>query len=369
MTDKSITEIRDFVDLEYLVMNGETNWLQYGYVNTRELDDLIIFNYSSTAQYNNRWNWFECVSRGLIMDRTTGEIVARSFDKFFNWGERGRKGSGYMLNITEKMDGSLGILYKRNGEYKIATRGSLESDQARWATRYLGQHFHEHLNIPDELTLLFEIIYKENRIVVDYVGYEGLILLAARNRHTGEYLPFYPDLYELAVDNNFDLVETSNFNSLVDVIAATGQIDADHEGWVVEMSDGSRWKFKGDQYLEVHKMVSNISLKRVLELVKNESLDKKPEDIPEWILKYPEYVREEVINLRDKIIDRYLEVSDEIDDTFSGVNPDMMTRKEFASWAMADHNRHLSMYLFAMYDDKNIDSLVFKHAFKDWSPE
>lgn len=368
---QTMSSINNFADLWYLLIDEETNWRQYGDVNVKHYGNLTIFNYNSTAQYNNnRWNWFEIISRGLIMNNVTGEIVARPFDKFFNWDERGRKGVGYMLNITEKMDGSLGILYRQGGEYKIATRGSLDGEQAKWATRYLNKHFREYLgNIPDELTLLFEIIYKENRVVVDYGNNEGLILLAARNRHTGEYLPFFPDVLELAIKIGFDLVEMVKFDSLVDVIVATGRIDADQEGWVVEMSDGSRWKFKGDAYREVHKAISGMSYKNMIKAVENESIEvNKIGEIPEHILKMPEYLHEELIAMRDKVIDRYLVIGCAADLAFAQINPDMMTRKEFAKWVMTEH-KDLSIYLFALYDNKDIEPLIFKHAFKDWDYE
>lgn len=69
---------------------GFTDWQRYGNVTVRRKDDLLIFNYNTMAQYEGRWNFFERVSRGLIINHQTGEIVARAFDKFFNWGEGGR---------------------------------------------------------------------------------------------------------------------------------------------------------------------------------------------------------------------------------------------------------------------------------------
>ncbi len=371
MIDKSMIamyppEINNIETLQMLLILGEIHWTRYGNVYAKTFGDLTIFNYNSKAQYEGRWNWFETVSRGLILNNTTGEVIARPFDKLFNWNERGRKGTGHMMNITEKMDGSLGILYRQDGEYKIATRGSLDSDQAKWATRYLNMNFHEVLNeIPDELTLLFEVIYKDNRIVVDYGNTEGLILLAARNRETGEYLPIYPYVFELAEKFGFDLVKSWSFNSLVDIITATGEIDANQEGWVVEMSDGSRWKFKGDAYVEVHKAMSNLSVKTMLAAVQNEFMDEILTDVPDHILRLPEYFHEEAIAIRDKIIEKYVDVQGDINKVWCSINPDTMTRKEFAQWVNTEH-RDLSIYLFALYDDKNIDKLVFKHAFKDW---
>ncbi|HRF99146.1 MAG TPA: hypothetical protein PLZ51_28235, partial [Aggregatilineales bacterium] len=74
-----------------------------------------------------------------------------------------------------KMDGSLGILYRWQGAYYIATRGNFDSDQAIWATIFLRTHYDLH-NLADEYTLLFEIIYPDNRIVVNYGQRQDLVL-------------------------------------------------------------------------------------------------------------------------------------------------------------------------------------------------
>src|SRR5690606_552618 len=123
--------------------------------------DLLVFSYNVMAQYGENWNFFERVSRGLIINWKTYEIVARPFDKFFNWGEGERTSTAPLVSLTEKLDGSLGILYRLNGQYKIATRGSLESEQATWATAFINSHYSLE-NLPHEITLLFEIIYPEN---------------------------------------------------------------------------------------------------------------------------------------------------------------------------------------------------------------
>jgi RNA ligase len=157
----ALEEITSISDIQSLVISGFNNWKQYGEVTVTESADLLIFNYNPKAQYEGRWNFFERVSRGLIIQRHTGEIVARAFDKFFNWFENGRRSSGHIVSITEKTDGSLGILYRINGDYHIATRGSFHSEQAQWATKYLRDNFNLS-DLPKEITLLFEIVYPEN---------------------------------------------------------------------------------------------------------------------------------------------------------------------------------------------------------------
>jgi RNA ligase len=341
-------------DICVLASSGETDWSQYGHVYTKEQGDLILFNYTPQAQYENRWNFFERVSRGLIINRKTGEVVARPFDKFFNWGERGRYGKGHIVTVTEKHDGSLGILLRHNGKYKIATRGSFDSEQAIWATTYLHEVWGAGPFIPDRLTLLFEIIYPENRVVVDYEGYAGLVLLAARDRFTGEYEPYYPTLYEYSKVSNFDLVSTWPFHSITDIIEATGKIDANQEGWVVEMSDGSRWKFKGDDYVHLHRLISGLSYKKAVEAVRRGKVDELIEIVPdEFLDEFKEWVEE--IQRRVWNITSYIEAIFEIAPKES--------RKEFAIWVKTYHIG-FAPYLFKRYDNKDYIDLIYRREFK-----
>lgn len=240
-------ELQSISEIQKLATQGFENWLLYGDVNVTRKGDLLLFDYTTAAH----WNFFECVSRGLIINRKTGEVVARPFDKFFHWLEGGRVSKGHIISITEKVDGSLGILLRDKGKYHITTRGSFESAQGQWATEFLNTHF-DLADLPDELTSLFEIIYPENQIVVDYGQREDLILLAARNRFTGEYLPFFPEIYELAQKYGFSLPKVYQFNNIADIFVATGKNETNYEGWVVEFSDGQRFKFKLDWYVEMH---------------------------------------------------------------------------------------------------------------------
>ncbi len=255
--------IDNIQDIQKLTIAGFKDWRHYGHVSVKIKDDLILFNYNTMAMIQARWNFFERVSRGSILNWNTGEIVARGFDKFFNWLEGGRKAQGHIVTVTEKVDGSLGILYRSQNSYQIATRGAFDSEQAVWATHFLNQQYRL-AGLDDSLTLIFEIVYPENRIVVDYQERQDLVLLAARNRHTGEYLPFFPDVYNIAAQYGFSLPRIYPFVEIKHIIEQTGTLDVNTEGYVVEFSDGSRWKFKGDRYLEMQKLIMGLTFKNVL---------------------------------------------------------------------------------------------------------
>src|SRR5512146_92970 len=109
-----------------------------GYVRRQWSPDahLAILNYTEKATYERVWNDVTKTCRGLIYDVETAEVRARPFRKFFNYGEPGAElGSLYEpASVTNKVDGSLGVLYEGVDGLAIATRGSFTSDQAVHAT-------------------------------------------------------------------------------------------------------------------------------------------------------------------------------------------------------------------------------------------
>ncbi len=347
-------EITSIEQIQQLAKEGFTEWKQLGDVSVERDGDLLIFNYTAKAQYEGRWNFFERVSRGLIVNAVTGEIVARAFDKFFNWMQDGQKSNGHIVTITEKMDGSLGILYRVGGEYRISTRGNFHSEQAEWATKFLHEHYTLD-GLPNELTLLFEIIYPENRVIIDYQGRKDLVLLAARNRFTGAYLPFFPDVQLLADKYGFPLPKVYTFNNVTAIMERLGKMDRDEEGFVVEFSDGQRFKFKGDKYLELHKLVFSLSFKNTLQAVVTKQVDYIREQIPdEFLADFNGWVKE-IEETRERI-------KREVAEAFAQAPKD--TRKDFALWVMSNH-KDLSSYLFAMLDGYDIEPIIYKKAFEN----
>ena len=188
MTNKlpATETISDVDDICSLVRDGFTEWTREGHVEVKSKGELLLFNYTHAAQVLGRWNTFERLSRGLIIQKNTGSVVGRSFDKFFNWNETGRTSSARLHSVTEKMDGVLGVLYRLGGRYCVATRGAFDSPQACWATGLLGEK-HNLEKLSEEWTLIFEIINPSHRLVVNYGNTSALFLLAARNRFTGTY--------------------------------------------------------------------------------------------------------------------------------------------------------------------------------------
>ena len=340
----------DMKDIQQYIQDGKIDFWDHGNVKVIEKDNLILLNYTNKAVYANEWNYLERVSRGLILNRNTGEIVARPFDRMFNWGEGGRYNKSSIVTVTEKVDGSLGILFQHRGKFRIATRGSFDSEQAYWATEYFNKRLSPY--VPNDFTLLFEIIYPANRVVVNYEGYEGLYLLAARNRFTGKYMQ-HSDLEQYAEIESMDIVPIWPFNTIDQILKQLPDLDTNQEGWVAEMSDETRWKFKGDRYVALHKLISNLSFKSTAKAVKENRIDELINVIPnEFLGDFHRWVND--------IVCRCSELDFAIAEAFEMAPKS--SRKEFAIWVNGDRPE-LAAYLFKRYDSKPYRDLLFKREY------
>jgi RNA ligase len=348
------SEITDISQIQALAISGFDNWQLFGNVNVTERGDLLIFDYNTAAHISNTWPYFERVCRGLILNKRTGEIVARPFDKFFYFFANGRKVGGHIVSITEKLDGSLGILYRHKGEFLISTKGSFFSPQGRWATKFLKENF-DLSDLGEEWTLLFEIIYPDNRVVVNYGNREDLVLLAARNRFTGDFMPFFPNMYELAQHYGFSLPQVYTYNNITDLIINTGKDIENFEGWVVEFSDGQRVKFKTDRYVEIHRYIRQIDFPNILKAVQSGDIDYItriiPADMLAEVYRWIEEIQEKVEHINAKTVMAFTQAP-------------RTNRQVYKTWVEANHP-DLAPYLMQLYEGKAIEPLIYELAFQE----
>lgn len=340
--------IQSIEQVQQLVRDGCTDWKQYGRVGVKSKDNLLLFSYTKEVAYEGNWTFFERICRGLILN-TDGEIIARPFDKFFNWEQDGYISSGNIVAVSEKLDGSLGILYRQDG-YKLATPGSFDSEQAIWGTEFLKRY--DLSDLPEDLTLLFEIIYPENRNVVNYEERKELVLLAIRNRFTGNYISIEE------IDNIW--AKKYGFNtpkrfaaSVQEIIDNIKTLDADHEGYVVDFDDGQKFKFKGDRYCELHRLLSGVTFKNALIAVRDNTVNKYRTNIPdEFLTQFNEWVF--------IILNKIYEVKEEMNMLYSMAPKE--NKKEFALWVLTNYKDY-APYLFVMYENKPIDEVIFKTVY------
>ena len=318
--------------------------------------DYWIYNYAPKCQYEQFWNETTKMCRGLILD-TKGNIIARPFSKFFNLEEHSsttKLMKKKIKAIYDKLDGSLGISYFDGNEVYIATRGSFASDQANMANAILEEKY-----IPDgisyklnkNVTYLFEIIYPENQIVVNYDGMEDLVLIAMIDIETGKDL-------ELDYTLGFPVVEkfeNLKLNELKD------NIDPEKEGYVVLFDDGMRIKVKGEEYLRLHRLMTGINERHIWEMLRDDEdyefmLDRVPDEFYTWF-------RDTVNSLNIQFDD----IKETAEIEFAKIKNGLMhldfqeSRKEFAKRVFENKKTaEISGIMFALLDGKDIVPMIWK---------
>jgi len=296
---------------------------------------LRILNYSQKAQFEWRWTPETMACRGLIVS-DDNEIVARPFKKFFSYEQLDGKVPDEPFEMTEKMDGSLGILYRIDGHPYIASRGSFVSEQAIAANKIFTEKY-SHCHLDDTHTYLFEIVYPDNRIVVDYGETEDLFWLAMIETATGIEKPL--------MDIGLPRVRShSGLGSIDDVLAMN---EKNREGFVLRFHSGQRVKIKFDEYKRLHKLLTGVSSKSVWEMLKgNEDISLVLEDVPreyyDWIKTLERDLREAFCGIEARANEQF-KVLD--------------TRKDTAMYfQQCDY----PSIMFAMLDGKDYKSVIWK---------
>lgn len=317
--------------------------IQNGYVKKTLHPELPlgILNYTDKTTYEGLWDDVTRRCRGLIYRLGSGEVIASGPAKFFNYGEPAAKQYPLSQRVlaTRKEDGSLGIEWHYDDNGGIATRGSFTSEQACHATN--GEFFGtplEHWG-----TRIYEIVYPENRIVMDYKGKDKNIFLGT-------------------VDNLTGLIDWRPYNSYVpreimtlgDALALP--IPEGEEGYVLDILDDDlniidHLKLKGEWYKTMHAAIFGLTEKRVWEAWhsdNSEFFESLPDELQPWALAVANRLDEEYSEWRLLII----EALNKMDDA---IGKDAARSKQ-AGYILL-HHKELSGAMFAELD-MNFDRLV-----------
>lgn len=326
-----------------------------GNVTVSRMGDLRLFKYSMDCHIQGRWNDVNCQARGLIM-KEDGTIVARPIPKFFNLGELiSTKMENLPWNesieVFEKLDGSCGIGYLYNGQWRLATPGSFESDQALFGTVLLNGKidrccYVDSLDyLPKNCTPVFEIIYPENRIVVDYKGQTFLALLAIFE-HNGE------EWHPKRVDQLCDMAgfyRPRRYN-----IDMKGEIPFtdNEEGYVVRFESGLRIKVKSPAYVRVHRLLNYMSPKGVIDLIRGK-------EYGVTLLQLPKVIQQDFDDIRAYVTRLYDEIKVRAYDAHNSIPKDL-TRKAQAHLIQKNVRREEWGLVFSLLDDKDIKDNIWK---------
>lgn len=302
---------------------------------------LTIWNYSVKTQYEGKWDEITLICRGLVTDEL-GNIVARPFKKFFNI-EEGKHTPTSDFDVYEKMDGSLIIVFWYDGDWVVASRGSFTSEQSVAADEIF-RKFNNIDMLDTDATYMFELIVKWNRVVVDYGDREELVLLGV---NAATYECEYNELNVVADALGCNVVK--KYDGISDYSTLKGMISDNAEGFVIRFSNGDRMKIKGEEYLRLHKIMTEISTKSVWEVLSSgESMDSILTDVPDEFYDKIKVYENELVTQFNKIKHKY-------EWYFS-----LMLKDDRKKFAFSAKETEFPSILFNMLDGKSIDSIIWK---------
>lgn len=349
------------------------------YVRINEKDGLKILGYTEKAQFDQYWNEVTTQCRGLVIDRSFN-VLARPFTKFQNYDPNSdNRFMDFPVDVTDKMDGSLGILFFEDGDphhspdhmsassfrnamayggtWHYATRGSFDSEQAiemraimeeKYAETHSG---YKRVPLDTNWTYLFEIIYPGNRIVLDYGDTRDLFLLGAINNHTGYYKPA-----EHIRDWKGPKAKTFSYKTLQEALEAAPRKNA--EGYVIYFPDlDYRIKLKQDDYVALHKIVTGLTERRIWELMKEgKTLEDMCAIVPDewhaWLQKTYGNILMEWNLLLGSVHDDYEDLMYDLLEEYGS----SWTRKQMAERALKLPHPGL---MFSLQDRKDIEQKVW----------
>ena len=343
------------------------------YKQTHPTLPLTIWNYTEKVQYEGLWDEVTLQCRGLISEDTTGKVLVRPFKKFFNYEEALSKGTipskGDYVYIQEKMDGSLGILFNYENQWIMATRGSFTSEQAIRGMEILKSKYILDVFEPS-VAYMCEIIYPENRIVVNYEK-EKIVFLGAvinwgfNSWEESDWSELHwttsQAYFKMSGIKKEDIVKTEqHFNFSDDLYKSLkDKNETNKEGFVLRFQpDNFRMKIKFEDYVRLHKVMTNLSTTAVWEVLSNGgNMDDLLKDVPdEFFEKIKEY-ENTLLSEFNTLKREYDWIFNKIKNVYFKVHNLEFNRAEFASLAK---NYKYPSILFGLLDGRDESPIIWK---------
>ena len=331
---------------------------------------------------NCKWTFENKIFRSSLWDND-GNLVSAGFFKFPNLGEAPDTFPvpTDLKNavITNKLDGSLLIVSKWNGNYILRTRGTV--DATKFENGYELEIFKETI-LPKlqpgsddglgtdtwNVSYLFEWLtaVQDKQIVIKYDTVPDWILIGAVN-HNDYSLLTQGELNAFASTIGFKRPEQFKFNTVDELINAVTAWK-NQEGVVLYTNGGqSLHKVKSDDYKKKHAFKSEASLENTLELYLNfgrpsfNIFKEKIGELYDW----------ECVQMVVGHMSNICDASKEVDKIITGMQrfvdltlKPLPTRKDQAVHVIASYsNSSRASFVFALLDGKQLTNEQVKKLF------
>jgi RNA ligase len=304
---------------------------------------IALYNYGEITQFTGQWCDYTKALRGTVLD-IEGNVITKGFNKIFNHSEPQGKDVLDELqkedySVYDKVDGSL-IIVTRTDEYGLLvhTRGSFESEQALIASDFLKNKY-EDVVFPKGYSFLFEIVYPENKIVLNYGDKEELILLNAVDLSNGLYIGL-SEAKEL-LEWKYDCAEELSIKDIY--------MNRENREGVILVNSHHAVKVKQEDYIEMHRIRSHFSKKMIMKQL----MEGTP--FLELCELYPDEFHETINVWGNEFFSTYELLKDKIEITFNKYK-NIETKKEFVLSVLNSNYKPFTHILFDLYDKKCVEA-------------
>ena len=242
------------------------------FITVKECDyNLISLNFNREAFNKKKWNDLTIKARGLFVDKDSGEVKIRSYNKFFNFGERHvnlgylKKYATYPIRAFKKYNGFLGLASVVNNEV-VLTSKSVTSGKYKDIFQDIWDKVESEVRellkktmIENNCTAVFEVVSpeydphiikydKEHLYLLDFI--ENKLDLDTHNidLEFSENLMKKVEFSSNLLTKKEELIRLENYDELYNFLSEKEKSLEEFEGYVLCDNSGFMFKFKLPYY-------------------------------------------------------------------------------------------------------------------------
>lgn len=254
---------------KYLAEHGIEKLCEEFGINVVYNDDktLLKLNYDQIESSKHKYHPIVRECRGIILENGSYEIVAATFQRFFNLGEQPEVDKLFdweKATVDEKCDGSLIMLYFYKGKWSVATRGSFATgivsnlSPLTWRELFLSTVNQDRFEVLcTDYTYVFELMSFLNMVVVKHEKTHSK-LLGIFSNSTGEEILDYEYQKTIANELGIEVPKRFDFTDISSLLKYIGEQTYSFEGVVAKVGD-HRIKVKNPLYVAVHHLRDNVN--------------------------------------------------------------------------------------------------------------
>lgn len=243
------------------------------FITVKECDyNLISLNFNREAFNKKKWNDLTIKARGLFVDRDSGEVKIRSYNKFFNYGERNinlgylKKYVTYPIKVFKKYNGFLGLASVIDGNIVFASK-SVTSGKYKDIFQNIWNKVEAEVKellkktmIENNCTAVFEVVSpeydphiikydKEHLYLLDFIENKLDIDTHNIDLEFSENLMKKVEFSSTILTKKELITKLENYNELYNFLDEKAKSLEEFEGYVLCDNSGLMFKFKLPYYM------------------------------------------------------------------------------------------------------------------------